>query len=76
MSQSYYTTGQIAKELRVSVSTLKRWLAEENQADPNPRNAIGWRLFTQEDLDRLRMLKQEKKRNGKQYSADVLVPVF
>jgi DNA-binding transcriptional MerR regulator len=76
MSQNYYTTGQVAKELHVSISTLKRWLAEEEANEINPRNAIGWRLFNLEDLERLKNLKQEKKRNGKQFSAQVLAPVF
>jgi hypothetical protein len=95
MNNVYFTTGQVAKELRVSVSTLKRWLQEEENGNgnghglnggdgnghsngngSNPRNAIGWRLFSSDDLERLRILKVEKKRNGKHYSAEVLAPVF
>ena len=77
MNQMYFTTGQVSKELRVSVSTLKRWLSEEETLpETNPRNAIGWRLFTQEDLERLKQLKQDKKRIGKHYRAEVLAPVF
>jgi hypothetical protein len=91
MDNVYFTTGQVAKELRVSVSTLKRWLSEEENGNgngnghsngngngngSNPRNAIGWRLFSAEDLEHLKSLKQEKKRNGKHYRAEVLAPVF
>ena len=76
MRNNYLTTGQVAKELKVSVTTLKRWLSEDSLVESTARNAIGWRLFTPEDVEKIKMFKEDKKKNGKQYSAAVLMPVF
>ena len=55
MSQ-YLTSGQVAKKLRISLSTLKRWLEDPELNISNQRNCNGWRLFTLEDLEPLRSL--------------------
>jgi len=71
----YLTSGQIAKNLRISISTLKRWLNEENALNNSARNASGWRLFSTEDLEKLKVYKRERKRNGKQFQVRTLTPV-
>lgn len=75
MKTSYLTSGQIAKNLRISTSTLKRWLNEENALKNSARNASGWRLFTSDDLEKLKVYKKERKRNGKQFHPHTLTPV-
>ena len=46
----YFTIGQIAKKLGVSVSTLKRWLKSGAVRVKKRRNASGWRLFSKSDV--------------------------
>ena len=75
MKTGYLTSGQIAKNLRISISTLKRWLNEENALNNSARNASGWRLFSTEDLEKLKVYKRERKRNGKQFQVRTLTPV-
>ncbi len=76
MEERYLTTGQIAKSLRVSLSTLKRWINDEDALVDSTRNASGWRLFTQKDLENLKGYKRNKKRNGKKFHAQTLTPVI
>jgi DNA-binding transcriptional MerR regulator len=75
VEKQYLTTGQIAKNLRISISTLKRWLSAEGALENSARNVNGWRLFSLDDLEKLREYKREKKRNGKQFNAHILTPV-
>ena len=63
------------KALRVSVSTLKRWL-EENPALAGFRtNASGWRLFSPEEIEQIREHQRRRKREGKTFKPDTLRPV-
>ena len=76
MESRYLTTGQMAKSLRISISTLKRWINEEGALNgSSARNASGWRLFTPVDLEKLKDFKKDKKRNGKQFHVNTLTPV-
>lgn len=75
MEAMYFTSGQIARHLRVSTSTLKRWLSTDNVLPEAPRNVNGWRLFSPGDLERLKNFKVEKKKNGKKFNVRVLTPV-
>ncbi|OGS37579.1 MAG: hypothetical protein A2293_00220 [Elusimicrobia bacterium RIFOXYB2_FULL_49_7] len=74
MEHSYYTSGQVARHLRISTSTLKRWLIEEQALPDSVRNANGWRLFSIEDLERLRQFKFDRRRSGKRFNVRVLTP--
>ncbi|MDG5813609.1 MerR family transcriptional regulator [Chitinispirillales bacterium ANBcel5] len=71
----YLTTGQVASRLRVSVSTLKRWLEVHDLAIAEKRNANGWRLFSELDVERLRQLKRELRKKGRRFSEATLLPV-
>ena len=71
----YFTSGQIARKLRISVSTLKRWLSEPELEIAELRNCNGWRLFTDEDLERLKRFKRSLKRNGKRFNDTTLIPI-
>lgn len=71
----YLTTGQVAKTLRVSVSTIKRWLREYPELCPKYENASGWRLFTFQDVEQLKLLKKGRKKYGKVFRPSTLRPV-
>ena len=71
----YLTSGQVARKLRVSVSTLKRWLSEPELKIVERRNCNGWRLFTDRDIDALRKHKRKLKRDGKRFNDTTLIPI-
>jgi hypothetical protein len=73
--ERYLTSGQIAKRLRVSISTLKRWVNDPAVQIAELRNQNGWRLFREKDLDSLKDFKRELKRNGKRFNETTLVPI-
>lgn len=72
----FYTTGQVARRLRVSVSTLKRWLEDPSLRISEQRNYNGWRLFSEADLNALTAFKKQLRRNGKRFNETVLIPVI
>jgi DNA-binding transcriptional MerR regulator len=72
----FYTTGQIARKLRVSVSTLKRWIDDPSLRVSEQRNYNGWRLFSETDLGALTGYKKQLRRNGKRFNETVLIPVI
>ncbi len=71
----YFTTGQAAKLLRVSISTLKRWLSEPDLPVTDDRNANGWRLFNDEDIENLREYKKQLKKSGRRFKETTLIPI-
>ncbi|MFP4520728.1 MAG: MerR family transcriptional regulator [Fibrobacterota bacterium] len=70
----YYTTGQVAKKLRVSVSTLKRWISSGDVGTGNLRNASGWRLFSAKDLEKFSDYKKQKRKQGRRFNETTLIP--
>lgn len=72
----YLTSGQVAKKLRISVSTLKRWLDEAGLDISEQRNYNGWRLFSEDDLKVLMEYKRNLKKNGKRFNDTTLIPVI
>jgi DNA-binding transcriptional MerR regulator len=72
----FYTTGQVARRLRISVSTLKRWLEDPSLRISEQRNYNGWRLFSESDQNVLSTFKKQLKRNGKRFNETVLIPVI
>lgn len=73
--QTYHTSGQVAKALRVSVSTLKRWLEENPSLAGFRTNASGWRLFSPAEIDHLREHQRQRKKEGKNFKPKTLRPV-
>ncbi|GAI76799.1 unnamed protein product, partial [marine sediment metagenome] len=49
--RKYFTSGQVARKLHVSISTLKRWLNHPELNLNEYRNYNGWRLFSDNDVD-------------------------
>lgn len=72
----FYTSGQVARRLRISVSTLKRWIDDPSLKVSEQRNYNGWRLFSEADLSSLNDFKRQLKKNGKRFKDTVLIPVI
>ena len=72
----YLTSGQVAKKLRISVSTLKRWLDEAELNISDQRNYNGWRLFSEDDVRVLMEYKRDLRKNGKRFNETTLIPVI
>lgn len=70
-----FTSGQAARKLRVSISTLKRWLEDPEITIPDKRNYNGWRLFSESDITTLSIYKRDIKRTGKRFNETMLIPV-
>ncbi len=73
--QPFHTTGQVAKALRVSVSTLKRWLEDSPDLAGFRTNASGWRLFSEKEISQLREHQRRRKKEGKTFKPSTLRPV-
>lgn len=54
MQRQYLKTRQVAKILGVSLNTLYRWLKAEKISEPNRDPVNNYRLWTAEDIDRIR----------------------
>jgi predicted site-specific integrase-resolvase len=51
--QTYYRTAEVYRMLGVTRNTLYRWLRKESIGEVKHRDSRGWRLFTQDELDKL-----------------------
>ena len=71
----FRTTGQVAKILRVSVSTLKRWLEDDPALAVFRTNASGWRLFTGVEIESLKEYRKRKRQLGRIFRPDTLRPI-
>lgn len=49
----YYRTLDICREVRISRSTLLRWL-QKGVLESSYRDRKGWRVFTEEDLNKIK----------------------
>jgi excisionase family DNA binding protein len=52
--QRYYRTSEACKRAGISRATFLRWLKEGILEDVSHADRRGWRLFTEEDLDRIK----------------------
>lgn len=53
-SKTYYRTAEVCKIVGISRNTFFRWIREGAFEDVKNVDRRGWRLFSQEDLKRLR----------------------
>lgn len=51
--QTYYRTAEVCRVIGISRNTLFRWLKEGIFSDVEYRDWRGWRLFTEEDLNKI-----------------------
>lgn len=50
----YYRTAEACQIAGISKNTFLRWVKEGSFADVERKDRRGWRLFTDDDLDRLK----------------------
>jgi len=53
-SQVYYRTAEVCRVVGISRATLFRWLKEDIFKEAKHRDRRGWRLFTEEEVERLK----------------------
>ena len=51
---TFHRAAEVCKIVGVSKNTLLRWIKDKKFADVEYRDRRGWRLFTQDDLRRLK----------------------
>lgn len=56
----YFTVGQTAKKLKVSVSTIKRWVGELKFKIS--KNYLNWWLFSEEGINKLKNRRKSLKK--------------
>jgi len=52
--ETYYRTAEACQVAGISKNTLFRWVREGLFPDVEHRDRRGWRLFTEEEIDRLK----------------------
>lgn len=52
--KKFYSTAQALEKIGISRATLFRWLREKRIEDVGHRDRRNWRLFTDEDIKRIR----------------------
>lgn len=52
----YYRTQEACREAGISRATWFRWLSENIIEDVKHRDRKGWRLFTDEDIERIKAI--------------------
>jgi excisionase family DNA binding protein len=52
--QTYYQTAEACRIVGISKNTILRWIREGLFSDVELRDRRGWRLFSDDDLDRLK----------------------
>ena len=63
-SQTYYRTSEACQGAGISRATLFRWLRAGILKDVVFRDRKGWRLFTQDDIDRIKSEATRVNRRG------------
>ena len=53
-SEKYYRTAEACQIAGTNKATFLRWVREGRSPDVKLRDRRGWRLFTEEDLERLK----------------------
>ena len=53
--QTYYRTAEVCQMVGIGKSTLFRWTKEDIMSEAEHRDRRGWRLFTEDEIDKLRM---------------------
>ncbi len=51
--QIYYRTAEVCRMVGIGKSTLFRWIKEGIIKEAEHRDRRGWRLFTEDEIDRL-----------------------
>jgi excisionase family DNA binding protein len=64
--QGKYTTVEVAKRIGIHLVTLQRWIKAGKITAPRPTliGAVGYRLWTAEDIAKLKAVKQAMYHKG------------
>jgi len=60
--QTYYRTSEACKRAGISKATFLRWLKQGILEDVTHADRRGWRLFTEEDINRIKAEANKIKR--------------
>lgn len=52
--QTYYRTAEVCRMVGISRNTLFRWLKDGVDLGPENRDRRGWRLFTEDEVKKLK----------------------
>lgn len=52
--KTFFRTNEALKKIGISKATWFRWLKEKKLPDVRHKDLRGWRLFTDEDIERIR----------------------
>ena len=52
--QTYYRTAEVCRIVGITKNTFYRWVREGLFPDVEARDRRGWRLFTKDELDRVK----------------------
>jgi predicted site-specific integrase-resolvase len=52
--QTYYRTAEVCRIVGISRATLFRWLKDGIFKEAEHRDRRGWRLFTEDEIDKLK----------------------
>ena len=61
--QNYYRTAEVCLRVGISKSTLFRWIKEDIMKEVEHRDRRGWRLFNEDEIDRLEVEVNRIRRN-------------
>ncbi len=61
--QTYYRTTEVCLAVGIGKSTLFRWVKEGIMKEAEYRDRKGWRLFTDDEIDRLKAEVNRIRRN-------------
>jgi excisionase family DNA binding protein len=53
--QTYYRTAEVCQTIGISKNTLYRWLQHGVLGERERRDRRGWRIFTQGEIDKLKV---------------------
>jgi predicted site-specific integrase-resolvase len=53
--QTYYRTAEVCLKVGIGKSTLFRWIKEGVMEEAEHRDRRGWRLFTENEVNRVKM---------------------
>ena len=51
--RKYYRTAEVCRMVGISRTTLFRWLTEGVFSEPKHRDRRGWRLFTEDEVNKM-----------------------
>jgi predicted site-specific integrase-resolvase len=52
--KTYYKTADVCRMVGISTTTLYRWFRQDSRREARHRDKRGWRLFTEEEVQRLK----------------------